>query len=108
MEYTFIPFFHVRTTRGRPSLRCANPTKDDVSLAMDGANPTKDDVSLAMDGANPSRPRTPVLGLLQLIRAITLPLRVWVVLIKFSNLFESITTIGNQIIIWRKTSFFII
>ena len=73
MEYTFIPFFHVRTTRGRPSLRCANPTKDDASLPMDGANPTRDAASLPMDGANPSRPRRRVLELL--IRTTTLPLR---------------------------------
>ena len=33
MEYTFIPFFHVRTTR------------DDATLPMDGANPTKVDAN---------------------------------------------------------------
>jgi hypothetical protein len=75
MEYTFIPFFHVRTTRGRPSLRCATPTRDDASLPMDGSSPTKDDASLPMDGASPSRPRRRVLGLLQLIRTTILPLR---------------------------------
>ena len=59
---------HRRPSRRRPS-HGASPTRDDASPTRDDASPTRDD-------ASPNRrPRKRVLGLLQLIRTTTLPLR---------------------------------